>query len=102
MSFRENVPLAPYTTLGVGGPARWFITAATEADVEAAVRFARERGLPLLVLGGGSNLLVSDAGFPGLVLHMALRGIRTSADEVVTSTGGSVLLTVAAGEDWDA
>jgi UDP-N-acetylmuramate dehydrogenase len=92
MLFREHVPLAPYTTFRIGGPARWFAEAATEADLLEAVEFARGRSLPLFVLGGGSNLLVSDAGFAGLVLRIALRRIVASGDGVFS---------VAAGEDWD-
>ncbi len=96
MEIQQNISLAPYTTLGIGGPAQWFAQARSEADVIAAVEFARERSLPLFVLGGGSNLLVADAGFPGLVLHIALSGLRTESD------GSDVLFTAAAGEEWDA
>ena len=95
MEILENVPLAPYTTFKIGGPARWFAEAASEADILVAVSFARERGLPLFVLGGGSNLLVSDAGFAGLVLHIALRGIREHFD------ADTLVLQAEAGEDWD-
>lgn len=91
MVFQQNIPLAPYTTFEIGGPAAWFAEATTEADIEAGVEFAQSRGLRLFVLGGGSNVLVSDAGFDGLVLHIALRGIRQE---------GSTL-SAAAGEDWD-
>ncbi len=63
MQFLEEVPLAPYTTFQIGGPARWFAEAASEDDIAAGIAFAGERQLPLFVLGGGSNLLVSDAGF---------------------------------------
>ncbi len=74
MTILENVPLAQYTTLGVGGPARWFVgSQRTEDDVVEAVQFARAHELPLFVLGGGSNLLVSDEGFPGLVLRCLRR-----------------------------
>ncbi len=94
----ENKPLAPFTTLGIGGPARWFIEATREDEIAEAAAWARERGLKLFVLGGGSNLVVSDGGFNGLVLHVGLRGIATG----VTSTGISAEnLRVAAGEDWD-
>ena len=93
MKLQEHVPLAAYTTFGIGGPARWFAEAETEADVLEAVEFARRGGLSLFVLGGGSNLLVSDVGYPGVVLHIALRGIVEQED------GG---FAVAAGEDWDA
>jgi len=93
LTIRESVPLAPFTTLGIGGPARYFAEAATEDEVADAVAWARERGLPLFVLGGGSNLLVRDAGFEGLVLHISLCGIEHD---------GNGLFEVAAGEIWDA
>jgi len=93
---RERVPLAPLTTLGVGGPARYFAEARTESDVREAVEHAQSRDLPLFVLGGGSNLLVSDGGFNGLVLKMSSRGIKQAAGE-----GELVNFSVAAGEDWD-
>jgi UDP-N-acetylmuramate dehydrogenase len=78
MLMEENKPLAPFTTFGIGGPARWFVEAASEEDVAEAAAWAVERGVPLFVLGGGSNLLVSDAGFDGLVLRVGLRGIAAS------------------------
>jgi UDP-N-acetylmuramate dehydrogenase len=95
MEFLEQVPLAPYTTFQIGGPARWFAEAAAEDDIAAGIAFAGERRLPLFVLGGGSNLLVSDTGFSGLVLHIALRGIAS------TRKNGRLLVSAAAGEDWD-
>lgn len=91
MQFLEHVSLAPYTTFKIGGPARWFAEASTEAEILEALEFARARSLPLFPLGGGSNLLVSDAGFQGLVLHIALKGIEQQEDT----------FTVAAGESWD-
>jgi UDP-N-acetylmuramate dehydrogenase len=91
MQYREQVPLAPYTTFKIGGPARWFAEAATEADILDAVEFARARNLPLFALGGGSNLLISDDGFQGLVLRIGLKGIEQRGDT----------FNVAAGEDWD-
>ena len=96
MIVREHVPLAPLTTLGVGGPARFFVQAHAEGDVREAVQFARDRGLSLFVLGGGSNLLVADAGFNGVVLKIALIGTER-VDE-----GSYAIFTLAAGEDWDA
>ena len=95
MNFADNVPLAPLTTLGVGGPARFFAEAHTENDVREAVEFARRRELPLFVLGGGTNLLVADAGFDGIVLHIAIKGIDES------DAGGKRLFQAGAGEDWD-
>jgi UDP-N-acetylmuramate dehydrogenase len=95
MEFLEEVPLAPYTTFQIGGPARWFAEAVSEDDIAAGIAFARERKLPLFILGGGSNLLVSDAGFSGFVLRIALRGIAS------TQEGGRSIISAAAGEDWD-
>lgn len=95
MNVRETVPLAPFTTLGVGGAARYFTEAPTESDVLEALQFAQSRELPLFVLGGGSNLLVADQGFNGLVLKIAFRGI-----DLVTR-GDDVTYAVSAGEDWD-
>ncbi|HEY0786933.1 MAG TPA: UDP-N-acetylmuramate dehydrogenase [Acidobacteriaceae bacterium] len=96
MEFQENVPLAPYTTFGIGGPARWFAEARSEGDLVEAAAFAREAGLPLFALGGGSNLLVSDQGYRGVVLRIALAGIEEER------RGSSLIFSVAAGEDWDA
>ena len=95
MKLLEHVVLAPYTTFGIGGEARWFAEARSEQDVVEAERLARQARIPLFVLGGGSNLLVSDSGFPGLVLRMALAGIQE------VDTGAKRLFEVAAGEDWD-
>jgi UDP-N-acetylmuramate dehydrogenase len=92
VTIQENVALAPLTTLGVGGATRYFAVAEDEADVAEAVRWAEDRGLPLFVLGGGSNLLVSDAGFPGLVLQIAIKGVRDC---------GEGTFEVGAGEVWD-
>jgi UDP-N-acetylmuramate dehydrogenase len=90
------VLLAGYTTLGLGGPAETFVTAPTEAELIAAVRSADEAGEPVLLLGGGSNLVISDAGFPGTVIHVNTRGLRSAV-----AGDGVVDVTVAAGEDWD-
>ena len=95
MNILENVPLAPLTTFKVGGPARYFAEPKTAAEVVEGVQFARSRDLPLFVLGGGSNLVISDAGWPGLVLKIAISGI----DE--RSENGKTLFEVGAGEEWD-
>jgi UDP-N-acetylmuramate dehydrogenase len=92
---QAQVPLAGYTTLRLGGPAERFAEAADDVELTAQVWAADERGEPLLVLGGGSNLVIAGEGFPGTVVHVATRGIRHEPD------GDHVLLTVAAGEDWD-
>ena len=91
MQLAENQSLAPLTTFGIGGPARWFAEARSEQEITEACDWARERSIPLFVLGGGSNVLISDRGFPGLVLHIALRGVEQDGD----------LFRVAAGEDWN-
>ncbi len=86
----ENISLAPFTTFGIGGPARWFAEASSEEEIAQAAEWARRRGVPLFVLGGGSNLLVSDSGFAGLVLHVGLKGIEHDGE----------VFRVGAGEDW--
>jgi UDP-N-acetylmuramate dehydrogenase len=91
MQLTENLSLAPFTTFGIGGPARWFAQARSEDDVAEACEWARAHSVPLFVLGGGSNVLVSDGGFPGLVLHVGLKGIAQEGD----------VLRVAAGEPWE-
>ncbi len=98
MRVEQNRQLAPFTTLGIGGPARWFVEAQGEDDIVEAAAWSREKGVPLFVLGGGSNLLVSDAGFNGVALHITLKGIR------IQQSGAAAVERVyeaAAGEDWD-
>jgi UDP-N-acetylmuramate dehydrogenase len=97
MTFLESVHLAPLTTLKVGGPARYFTEPKSAAEVAEAVNFARSRDLPLFVLGGGSNLVISDAGWPGLVLKLAISGI----EERNSNDNGETLFDVGAGEEWD-
>lgn len=95
MEIRENVPLAPLTTLEVGGPARYFAEANSEDDVREAVRFAQNRNLPLFVLGGGSNLVVADRGWPGLVLKIGIGGVSHE------KLGERVRFDAGAGVNWD-
>ncbi len=91
MQIEENRLLAQLTTFGIGGPARWFATATSEDEIEQACAWAREHKAPLFILGGGSNLLVADAGFDGLVLQVALKGIARE----------DAIFRVAAGELWE-
>lgn len=93
---KENVSLAGETTLRVGGEARYFVSAKTEEEVLAAVTFAAGHHLQIFILGGGSNTLVNDEGFSGLVIKMETEGI--SYEEV----GGGALARAAAGVSWDA
>jgi len=83
------------TTLKIGGDARYFVRAEAEEQVVDAVRFAEDRGLTLFVLGGGSNIVVSDAGFDGVVLQIGLKGRQ------LDYTGNDVSIAVGAGENWD-
>src|ERR1700722_9796653 len=95
MPFLENVPLAPMTSLRIGGPARRFVEAPDEGAIVAQILDADARGEPVLVLGGGSNLVVGDGGFDGLVVRVASRGVS------VSRVADQVRLAVAAGEPWD-
>jgi UDP-N-acetylmuramate dehydrogenase len=89
--------LADFTTVRLGGPARAFARAETEAELIDAVRSADAAGDPVLILGGGSNLVVADEGFDGTVIQVATRGVTRG-----TSLGaGPGELTAAAGEEWD-
>jgi UDP-N-acetylmuramate dehydrogenase len=89
--------LSDYTTLRLGGPAGRLAPAASEAEIVALVRAADRAGEPVLVLGGGSNLVIADEGFPGTVIKIASRGIRVTEGP----DAGTVTVRVAAGEDWD-
>ena len=93
---REAEPLKPYTTFKIGGPARYFVRAATLEDFRAASHLAIGNSLPLFILGGGSNILVSDRGFDGVVAHPASRGIKVASED-----GESITLEVSAAETWD-
>ena len=91
MRIQENIALAPLTTLGIGGPARWFVEATSEAEIAEACLWVREQDMPLFVVGGGSNVLAADAGFDGLALHVATRSIELDGE----------VLRAAAGTLWD-
>lgn len=91
---RENVPLAEFTTFAVGGPARYLTRVSSEDDARQALAFAGENGLSHLIMGGGSNILVSDDGFAGLVILNRIAGFAAEQD------GNDVLVTAGGGEDW--
>ena len=94
MELREHVPLAPYTTFGLGGKARYFVECGSEDEVRAALAYAAERRLPAYVLGGGSNVVFLDSGFPGLILRLTIGGIELR-------DGPSPEVRAGAGVDWD-
>jgi UDP-N-acetylmuramate dehydrogenase len=94
-AIRPHVPLAPYTTLGLGGPARWFAECADEAEIRAALAWAEEHRQRTAVLGGGSNVVFADEGFPGLVLRVGVGGLELRDEP------GPVIV-AGAGVDWDA
>src|SRR6266480_7153424 len=94
VQLREQVPLAPYTTLGLGGEARYFVECGSEDEVRAALTLAADGRLPVYVLGGGSNVVFLDSGFPGLVLRITIDGIEFR-------DGPSPEVRAGAGVDWD-
>jgi UDP-N-acetylmuramate dehydrogenase len=96
MTILENIPLAPFTTLGIGGPATHFAEVTSVASLLAGVAWAASHSVPLFVLAGGSNIVVSDSGFRGLILRLSIKGIETRFD------GTDVFVTAGAGEEWDA
>lgn len=95
MQIQENVALAPLTTLKVGGSARYFAEARTVAELREAIAFAGSHDLAIFTLGGGSNLVIADAGWPGVVIKIALTGIEEETEN------GKTLFYVGAGEPWD-
>ncbi len=100
MEIQTNIPLAPYTTFGIGGAAGWFVEARSEGEIVDAAAWARDRRVPFFVLGGGSNLLIADKGFDGLVLRIALRGV-TVTDSGESDHPAQKSFRAAAGEPWE-
>ena len=101
MEILSNIALAPLTTFRIGGPARWFVEAASEEEIAEATAWARQYGTPIFILGGGSNLLISDAGFDGLVLRVATRGISVLDAPPQLDQPTQRIYQVGAGEDWN-
>jgi UDP-N-acetylmuramate dehydrogenase len=94
-ALQMGVPLAPRSSLAVGGAARWFVRAACAEDVAAAHRWCDSQGAEMLVLGSGTNVVIADEGFGGLVVQIDLRGMTMEPD------GETTLLRASAGEPWD-
>jgi UDP-N-acetylmuramate dehydrogenase len=92
---QSDIPLAPLTTIGVGGSARWFVRAASAEDVSFAHAWSRDRNVAFTVMGGGSNVIISDSGIDGLVVQIAIEGIQ------FTARGATTVVRAGAGEVWD-
>jgi len=102
MKIQENVLLKDFTTFQIGGPARYFAIAKDKTDLRELITFAKSRKLPVFVLGGGSNLLISDHGFAGLIIKNEMKGIKFSDLPVLAGhNSGKVILEIGAGEIWD-
>lgn len=97
MTIQENIILSQYTTFKIGGPARYFCSIENEDDLISAIKFAKDKNLSIFILGGGSNVLINDKGFNGLVLFIAIRGISY----ISNSNNNEVKVSASAGEQWD-
>ncbi len=93
--WQQHVSLAPLTTLAIGGMADYFVPVYSDADVQQVIQSCKKRQLPFFVLGGGSNTLVSDTGYQGVIVHMNIKGITHTIDDEM------VMVTVGAGEGFD-
>ena len=96
MNILESISLASYTSFFIGGPAKYFCEVQTPTELTEALVFASSNNLKTFLLGGGSNILVSDKGFDGLVIHLTQQGIN-----IVVENDNSVIVEVAAGQQWD-
>ena len=97
MDVHTNIPLKNYTTMKLGGNARFMTEAHAPADVQEICRNAKKQNLPIFILGGGSNVIVRDDGFNGIVVRNRIPGF-----EVISDESGAVTLKIGAGENWDA
>ena len=100
MRIQKNITLAPYTTFKIGGPADFFCSVTSEDDVREAVEFSKKKKIPFFVVGGGSNILISDKGFPGLVILNEIKGIKYEKVNSKKEKEGEIVY-AAAGESWD-
>lgn len=96
MQMESNYPLSKLTTFRIGGEALWFVEVANESELVEALNFAKEKSLPILILGGGSNVLVSDKGFAGLVIKVSIKG-----KDIISENDQEVWLKIGSGEIWD-
>lgn len=84
---QQNIPLAPFTTLGIGGNAAYFVEITTIQQLQSALKYAQDKKIPWQVIGGGSNLLISDDGFPGLIIKINYQGIAPKNDQILVKAG---------------
>lgn len=96
MQIQENVPLSSYSTMRLGGPARYLADITDKFDIAKAITWADERHIPIVMVGGGSNIIWGDGGFPGLVLVNKIAGFETQQFDAETT-----YVTVGGGENWD-
>ena len=87
LDIKTNIPLAPYTIYKIGGPASFFAEVKTAEELKEALLFAQEKGLPFFILGAGSNVLISDQGVAGLVIHKSGGEVKINGDRVVVDAG---------------
>src|SRR3989338_4357439 len=99
LSIKQNILLAPLTTFGIGGNAKFFVEVGSVDELAEAAKFADDNKLAVFVLGGGSNVLISEDGFEGLVIKIDICGLWINDLRSRLSTG--FILTVGAGEMWD-
>lgn len=92
MQIKEHEPLSKHTTWRIGGPARWFVEVKSAEEIKQAIEFAEQRKAKWFVLSGGSNVLVSDAGFDGLVIHPAMRAVSVGGNILTAEAGAPAVL----------
>ena len=90
LEIKQNEPLSKHTTFAIGGPAKYFAAAKTKEEVLEAIDFAEKKKLPFFVLGGGSNILINDGGYDGLIIKIQIGGVKVEED--VITAGAGVLL----------
>jgi UDP-N-acetylmuramate dehydrogenase len=100
MTVKENVPLAPFTSFGIGGPARYLAEVTSAAELRDALLFARQKGLPYYLLGGGTNLLVSDGGFNGLIIRVKFDAVRQTSNIIEAEAGADLTGLVHQAAGW--
>jgi UDP-N-acetylmuramate dehydrogenase len=100
ITVKENIPLAPFTTFGIGGPARFLVQAGSAAELREALLFARQRGVAFYLIGGGSNLLVSDSGFDGLAILVKFAAVRRAGAGIAAEAGADLTGLVRQAAAW--